>query len=233
MISRSSCAMKRMKFTTCSGLPVNFSRSRGSCVATPAGQVFRWQTRIMMQPIATSGAVAKPNSSAPSNAAMTTSRPVFSWPSVSTTMRRRRLLSTSVWCVSARPSSHGRPACLMRGLRRGAGAAVVAADQHHVRVRLGDAGGDRADADFGHQLHADARVAVGVLQIVDQLRQIFDRINVVMRRRRDESDAGRGVPRLRDPRIHLGAGQLAAFAGLRALRHLDLQFPRVDQVVGW
>ena len=35
----------------------------------------------MMQPMATSGAVAKPNSSAPSSAAITTSRPVFSWPS--------------------------------------------------------------------------------------------------------------------------------------------------------
>jgi hypothetical protein len=35
---------------------------------------------------------------------------------------------------------------------------------------------------------------------------------------------GGGVPRLGDPRIDLGAGQLAAFAGLRALRHLDLQF---------
>ena len=92
------------------------------------------------------------------SAAMTTSRPVFSWPSVSTAMRLRRLFSTSVWCVSARPSSQGRPACLMRGLRRGAGAAVVAADQHDVGVRLGDAGGDGADADLGHQLHADARI---------------------------------------------------------------------------
>ena len=49
---------------------MNFSRSFGSCVATPTGQVFRWQTRIMMQPSATSGAVAKPNSSAPSSAAI-------------------------------------------------------------------------------------------------------------------------------------------------------------------
>jgi hypothetical protein len=30
------------------------------------------------------------------------------------------------------------------------------------------------------------------------------------------------------PRINLFAGQLAAFAGLRALRHLDLDFLRVD-----
>ena len=42
---------------------------------------------------------------------------------------------------------------------------------------------------------------------------------------------GRGVPRLGDPRIHLRAGQLAALAGLRALRHLDLQLAGVDQVM--
>ena len=59
-------------------------RAASPWVATPTGQVFMWQTRIMMQPSTTSGAVAKPNSSAPSNAAMTTSRPVFIWPSVST-----------------------------------------------------------------------------------------------------------------------------------------------------
>ena len=113
MIWRASSAMKRMKFTTCSGFPVYFARSSGFWVATPAGQVFRWQTRIMMQPVATSGAVAKPNSSAPRSAAMTTSRPVFSWPSVSTAMRLRRLLRTRVWWVSARPSSQGRPAWVM------------------------------------------------------------------------------------------------------------------------
>ena len=45
-----------------------------------------------------------------------------------------------------------------RGQRRRARAAVVTADQHHVRVRFGDAGGDGADADFGDELHADARV---------------------------------------------------------------------------
>ncbi len=67
----------------------------------------------MMQPRATSGAVAKPNSSAPRSVATTTSRPVFNWPSVSTTIRERRLLSSSTWWVSARPSSQGTPACLM------------------------------------------------------------------------------------------------------------------------
>ncbi|CFN76350.1 Uncharacterised protein [Bordetella pertussis] len=94
-------------------MPWNFLRSSGSCVATPTGQVFRWHLRIMMQPSTTSGAVAKPNSSAPSSAPMITSRPVFIWPSACTRMRDRRRLSTSVCCVSARPSSQGVPACLM------------------------------------------------------------------------------------------------------------------------
>ena len=46
---------------TCSGWPVKRLRSTGSCVATPTGQVLRWHLRIMMQPAAISGAVAKPN----------------------------------------------------------------------------------------------------------------------------------------------------------------------------
>ena len=36
----------------------------------------------------------------------------------------------------------------------------------------------------------------------------------------------------RDDVVHFVAGQLAAFAGLRALRNLDLQVVRVDQVIG-
>ncbi len=61
----------------------------------------------------TSGAVAKPNSSAPSSAPITTSRPVFIWPSAWTRTRPRRRFSTSVCWVSASPSSHGVPACLI------------------------------------------------------------------------------------------------------------------------
>ena len=56
MISRSSSASRKKKFTTCSGLPANFLRSSGSCVAMPTGQVFRWHLRIMMQPMVTSAA---------------------------------------------------------------------------------------------------------------------------------------------------------------------------------
>ena len=104
--------MNSKKLTTNSGRPLNRWRSSGFWVATPTGQVSRWQTRIMMQPDTTSGALAKPNSSAPSSAAMITSRPVFSWPSAWTTIRSRSRARSRVCWVSARPSSQGAPACL-------------------------------------------------------------------------------------------------------------------------
>src|SRR5665213_3263107 len=65
----------------------------------------------MMQPDTTSGAVAKPYSSAPRRAPITTSLPVFIWPSTWTTIRSRRSLAMRVCCVSASPSSQGIPAC--------------------------------------------------------------------------------------------------------------------------
>ena len=54
-------------------------------------------------------------------------------------------------------------------LRRRTGPAVVAADQHDVRMAFGHTGGDRANADFRYQLDADTRVVVGVFKIVNQL----------------------------------------------------------------
>ena len=123
------------------------------------------------------------------------------------------------------------PACLMELSGDAPVPPRIAADQDHVGMRLGDARGDGADADFGHQLHRNARLRIDVLQIVDQLRQIFDRVDVVMRRRRDQAHAGNRVPHARDDLVHLVAGQLAALAGLGALRHLDLQLVGVDQVV--
>lgn len=67
----------------------------------------------MTHPIETSIAVAKPNSSAPRSAPITTSRPVFIWPSTWILILSLKPLRRRVCWVSARPSSHGRPACFM------------------------------------------------------------------------------------------------------------------------
>jgi hypothetical protein len=96
---------------------------------------------------ATSGAVAKPNSSAPSSAATTTSRPVLSCPShlhddaVAQVVEQQHLLRFG------QAEFPGHAGVLETGERRGAGAAVVAADEHDIGVRLRHAGGDGADAD--------------------------------------------------------------------------------------
>src|SRR6185437_14376958 len=117
------------------------------------------------------------------------------------------------------------------GLRRGARAAVVPADQHDVRMSLGNTCGDGAYTHLRYQLDADARIAVGILQVVDELCQVLDGVDIMMRRRGDEADPRGRMPGLGDPGIDLRSRQLAALAGLRALRHLDLQLPRVDEVV--
>ena len=115
------------------------------------------------------------------------------------------------------------PRVLDRGKRRRAGAAVEAGDHHHVGVRLGDARGDGADASLGDELDRDARGGVGAFEVVDELREVFDGVDVVVRRRRDERRAGLRVAEAGDELVHLVRGKLPAFAGLRALGELDLQ----------
>ena len=99
-------------------------------------------------------------------------------------------------------------------------------------MRFRHARGYGANAHLGHQLHRNSRRGIYVLQIVDQLRQILDGINVVMRRRGNQTHAGDGMAYARDHLIHFVARQLAALAGLGALGDLDLQLVGVHQVVG-
>ena len=67
---------------------------------------------------------------------------------------------------------------------------------------------------------------------MDQLRQVLDGINIVVRRRTDEFHAGCGVAQQRDVFGHLFTGQLTTFAGLGPLRHLDLDLFGRSKVLG-
>ena len=229
--SRTSSAMYSKKVSTNSGLPLNLARSSGFWVAMPTGQVSRWQTRIMMQPETTSGAVAKPNSSAPSSArddhvaAGLELAVDLDHDAVPQPVGQQGLLGLG---QAELPGDAG---VLERGQRGGAGAAVVAGDQHDVGVGLGHAGRHRAHAHLGHQLHVHPGPRVGRLQVVDQLGDVLDGVDVVVRRRRDQPHARRRVPGPGDPRVDLVPRQLAALAGLGPLGDLDLQVVGVDQVL--
>src|SRR5690606_15376499 len=100
-----------------------------------------------------------------------------------------------------------------------------------VSARLRHTGSNRADARLCDKLHANARDRVDLLQIVDELGEIFDRVDVVMRRRADERNARRCMAQARDEFGDLEAWQLAAFARLGALRDLDFDFTALVQVL--
>ena len=106
--------------------------------------------------------------------------------------------------------------------RRRAGAAFPAGNQDAAGAGLGHAAGNRAHARGRHQFHGDLRVLVGTLQVIDQFRQILDRIDIMMRRRGDQGNPRCRTAGLRHAVGHLRAGQMSALAGLGTLRHLDL-----------
>src|SRR3546814_14390778 len=66
--------------------------------------------------------------------------------------------------------------------------------------------------------------SIDLLEVVDELRQILDRIEMVMRRRADQRHPRRRVAQPGDEFGDLEAGKLAALAGFRSLRDLDLDF---------
>src|SRR6478609_669716 len=120
---------------------------------------------------------------------------------------------------------------LQRGQRRGTGAAVMTRNEHDVRVCFRHARRDSPDTRLSDELDVDASPRIRILEIVDELLQILDRINVVMWWRRDQSNAGRRVPRTRDPGVHLETGQLTALPRLGPLCDLDLNVIGVDEVM--
>ena len=122
------------------------------------------------------------------------------------------------------------PRVLEAGQRRRAGSAVMTRDEHDVGMCLGHTSRHRAHAPLRDELHVDPRLGIRVLQVVDELRQILDRIDVVVRRRRDQSHIRRRKACLRDPGIHLRTWELSALAGLGSLCHLDLQVGRIDEI---
>jgi len=79
------------------------------------------------------------------------------------------------WCgggeISATPGSVCRSFAI----------SVVTGYQDVVGVGLGDAGRDGADADLGDELDADPRRRVRAAQVEDQLLEVLDRIDVVVR----------------------------------------------------
>ena len=98
--------------------------------------------------------------------------------------------------------------------RRRACAAIMSADGNDVGTGLCHSSGDDADPRSRNKFHSDAGTRVHRAQIVNQLRQIFDAVDIVMRRRRNQRRARHGMPNARDVRSNFARGKLTTLAGL-------------------
>src|SRR6266567_920074 len=86
-------------------------------------------------------------------------------------------------CQPALPGDAG---VLDRLKRRGARPTIMPADLDIISVRFCHTSGDRANANACNEFDANMRPWVDLLQVIDQLSNVFDAVNIVMRRRRDQ-----------------------------------------------
>ncbi len=186
----------------------------------------------MSQPMATSAAVPNANSSAPSSAATSRSRPVWRPPSVRSATRSRRSLRSRTWWTSARPSSHGAPTCLIEDSGEAPVPPACPERWMYEAPALATPAAMVPTPRAGDELHADPGARVDRPQVGDELGEVLDRVDVVVRRRADVRLARLAAPQGRDVRGRLAAGELAALAGLRALGDLDLELVRASEVRG-
>ena len=157
--SRTSCAMNRKKFSTNSGVPVNFLRSSGSCVAMPdrAGvqvadahhHAAHHDERRRGEAVLL-GAEQRADDDVAAGLQLAVH---LHDDAVAQLVEHEHLLRLG------EPELPRQPRVLEARQRRRAGAAVMARDQHDVGMRLGDARGHRAHAALGHELHVDPRLA--------------------------------------------------------------------------
>ena len=113
---------------------------------------------------------------------------------------------------------------------RSARAAIMAGDQNHIGLSLRHAGGDRAHPRGRHQFHRHLTARVDLLEIVNQLRQIFDGIDIMMWRWADQGHTFGRMTQAGNEVRNLHTGQLSALAGLGPLRHFDFQFLTVIEI---
>ena len=99
-----------------------------------------------------------------------------------------------------------------------------------IGMRIDHTSRDGANTDLRYQFDADACRRIRIFEVMDQLRQILDRIDVVVGWWADQSNPGRRKSNSCNVLIDLATRQFATFARFRPLGHFDLQFISIGQV---
>ena len=112
------------------------------------------------------------------------------------------------------------------------GTTVVTRNGDVIGLGLDYTAGNDANTNFRHKLDRDSSTRIGSFEIINELLKVLDRIDIVVRRRRDKSHTRSRVSSSTDRSRHLVTGKLTTLTRLSTLSHLDLKFIRVGEVVG-
>lgn len=100
-----------------------------------------------------------------------------------------------------------------------------------VCICLGDSTSNCSDAYLGNELDGNLGLWVDFVEVEDQLTQIFDGIDIVVRRWRDQSDSWLTVSHSGDVFTDLGSWQLSTFARLGTLGNLDFDLLGIVEIL--
>ena len=118
-----------------------------------------------------------------------------------------------------------------RGQRARCRTAVITRDGDQIRVGLCHTCGNGPNARLRDQLYRHQRIRIHLLEIEDELCQILDRVNVVVRWRRNQGHAWHRIAQSRNQVVDFAAWQLPALSGLGTLSYLDLEHLGIHQIV--
>ena len=124
-----------------------------------------------------------------------------------------------------------RKTCIVDGVTRCSSCtAVITGNKDYLCTGFCHTCCNCSDTGFRYEFDRNTGIFIGIFQVVDQLRQIFDRINIMMRWRGDQADTRCGMTCLCNPWIYLACRQMSAFTRFCALCHFDLDFLCTGQI---
>ncbi len=118
-----------------------------------------------------------------------------------------------------------------RGQRAGAGATIITGNGNAIGISLGHTRSNGADTRFGNQFDGHISLGIDLLQIKNELSQIFNGVNIVVGRGADQGHAFLGITQPGNDATDFVTGQLTPFTGFGSLGNLDLQFFGIDRIL--
>mmetsp|Transcript_15954 Transcript_15954/g.39104 ORF Transcript_15954/g.39104 Transcript_15954/m.39104 type:complete len:753 (+) Transcript_15954:902-3160(+) len=107
---------------------------------------------------------------------------------------------------------------------------IVSTDKNVVRIGLGNTCSNNTDTNFRDKLDRNFSIWLGVLQIMNELSKILNRVNVVVRRWGNQTDTGGSVTVASNVLGDLESWKFSSFSRLGSLCHLDLNLVTVCKI---